>query len=108
MVVVRGQVVTVSYVASVVIPSGADDEAGRADDDGIGFLVLVAIRLLLLAPRLAIVDVDVNVMVDTVLKTEVVDVPPETVVDVTGQVVTVSYVTNVAVPSGVVDEKEAG
>lgn len=84
------------------------EDAERADDGGIGFLVLVAMRLLLLAPRLTKLDVDVNVMVDTVLKTEVIGVPPETVIDVTGQVVTVSWMTNVVLPSGVIDEEEAG
>lgn len=43
------------------------------------------------------VEVDVMVRVDTVLNTEVTGVPPDDMVEVTGQVVVVSYATTVVV-----------
>lgn len=62
-----------------------------------GVLVTIALVLAFCS------EVDVIVIVETVLKTDVTGVGPEDMVDVIGQVVTVSYVTSVVVPSSVVD-----
>ena len=54
-------------------------------------------KLLLASQAGQNVDVDVMVRVDTVLNTEVTGVPPDDMVEVTGQVVVVSYATTVVV-----------
>lgn len=62
-----------------------------------GVLVTVALVLAFCS------KVDVMVIVEMVLKTDVTGVGPEDTVDVKGQEVTISYVTSVVVPSSVVD-----
>lgn len=88
-------------------------ENAGADDDGLGAGTETAIEVgvayeeaaaALLSHAVQTVDVDVRVSVETVLNTEVTELPPDEYVDVIGQVVTVSYVTNVVVPS-VVDAR---
>lgn len=100
-----GQVVTVSYVTSVVVPSvevgvrPIDDKAGDekvspeeleteapADEVGVGAGTEIAIEVgvaevetaaTLLSHAVQTVDVDVNVSVETVLNTEVTELPPD-------------------------------
>lgn len=60
-----------------------------------------------LPPPLTAVDISVNVIVDTVVNTDVETVPPVEIVDVTGQVVTVSRVTRVVVAAALVESGDA-
>ena len=83
MVVVTGQVVTVSYVTTVVVWAGG----GAAE---VGFTPVGTPGVGGWAHWVQMVDVEVSVMVETVLDTSVVTEAPEVMVLVTGQVVTVS------------------
>ena len=60
-----------------------------------------------LPPPLTAVDISVNVIVDTVVNTDVDTVPPVEIVDVIGQVVTVSRVTRVVVAAALVESGDA-
>lgn len=88
-------------------------ENAGADDEGLGAGTETATEVgvaeeeaaaTLLSHAVQTVDVDVRVNVETVLNTDDTELPPDEYVEVTGQVVTVSYVTNVVVPS-VVDAR---
>lgn len=95
-VLVTGHVVTVVYVTRVVVDSeGADVEpAATLEATDVGATVVTPAEHLV-----QMVDVEVRVTVDTVLVGIVIVDPPVVIVFVTGQVVTVVYVTRVVVDS---------
>ena len=80
-------------MTTVVVLSGAEtgpDEVGATE---VGAMHLVQM-----------VDVEVSVIVETVVPTDVVSEPPADPVDVTGQVVTVTYVTTVVLSTAGAEE----
>lgn len=90
-------------MTTVVVESGATDVEPALTLDGpdaVGAVVVVAEHFV------QIVDVEVNVTVDTVLVGTVMVDPPVVIVLVTGQVVTVVYVTTVVVDSSGIAEVE--
>lgn len=80
-------------MTTVVVRSGAETGADEIGATEVGAMHLVQM-----------VDVEVSVTVETVVPTDVVSEPPAEPVDVTGQVVTVTYVTTVVLSTAGAEE----